>query len=357
MQNTFDKQIERSVLLGFVDTTSPGSFRTRVFVRSVSYTIAPGSRTLKRSPGHDGIVGSVLGGGALTGGRDEQYQTLEVNSMFKSCFCAVKFSLVVMALLPLAVCSGCTGTGKVTVLVAADADTAKSLIEEAAAQANVAVADIASLKVTVNSVILDRLDGTQTELLTAPQDVDLISLADVSALLTATEASAGIYTKVRLGIENPRIALASDPDTALSGVDLAVDSPVLVDTQFVVLPNTNANLVLTFSGLNLVEADNGGYTLTPELDATVSVVPVPVSNEGTVVSVDTATSAMVLTIGGADITVNIAGAAVYLPGDTDTPTGTVDSLVADALVQVEGSVDTDGVIAATKVTVLSTPAT
>ena len=274
--------------------------------------------------------------------------------MFGKAAFFAKISLLCLMVLPLALCAGCSGTAKVTMLLGIDADAVKALAQEAAAKANVDVADIGSLTVTVNSVVLDQLDGNQVELLVTPQDVDVIDLADVSALLTAAEVPAGIYTKIRLGIDNPRLTLVSAPDTVLADIHLTANSRLFVGAQFAVAPNTNTNIVLSFAGLHLVEQGNGGFTLTPQLRADVRVDLVPVSNQGTVVSVDAAAGTLVLAIGDAEVTVNMADAAVYLPGDTDTPTGTVDDLAAGVVVVVEGTVDADGVIVATSLTVQET---
>jgi hypothetical protein len=80
-----------------------------------------------------------------------------------------------------------------------------------------------------------------------------------------------------------------------------------------------------------------------------------VSNQGTVISVDAAAATMVLAIGDSDVAVDISAGAIYLPGDTDTPTGAMADLVAGTVVTVEGSVDADGVIIATTLAVQPTP--
>ncbi len=273
--------------------------------------------------------------------------------MFEKRLGTMRFGLLFGLLLSLAVCSGC-GTAKVTVLMASS-DGTKALVEQVAAKAKVDVADIQSLTVSVSGVVLDQLDGSQVALLVTPQDVDLINLAGVSGLLTTAEVPAGSYTKIRLSIDNPRLVLVSDPATELTDIHLTANARMFVDAPFVILPNTNTNIVLDFGGIHLVEQGNGGYTLTPQLRAEVSVQLVPVSNQGTVVSVDSLAGTMVLAIGGSNVTVNIADAAIYLPGDTDTPTGGVGDLVVGAQVSAEGSVNADGIIVATALTVLPTP--
>jgi hypothetical protein len=64
---------------------------------------------------------------------------------------------------------------------------------------------------------------------------------------------------------------------------------------------------------------------------------------------------MVLDLAGIQVTVDISGAAIYLPVDTDTATGTVANLVPGTAVMVEGTVDTEGVIVATKLTIMPSP--
>ena len=274
--------------------------------------------------------------------------------MFENPSRVMRWCVVLILLFPLAVCSGC-GDTKVTILMKADSSGAKALVEQVAAKAKADIADIQSLTVSVTSLVLDQLDGSQTELLVDPQDVDLLDLTGVAGLLTTAEVPSGAYTKIRLGIADPRLVLKSDPATVITDIHLTANAHMFVETQFAIPPNTNTNILLTFGGLHLVQQGNGGYTLTPQLRAEVSVELVPVANQGTVVSVDPVAGTMVLTIGDSDVTVNIADAAVYLPGDTDTPTGTVADLVAGAVVSVEGSVDAEGIIVATKVTVQPPP--
>jgi hypothetical protein len=262
----------------------------------------------------------------------------------------VRLGLAFVLLFPLAVCSGC-GNTKVSVFFSADAPADKALALDIAAKANVDVADIQSLKVMVAAVNLYQSGNGQIPLLITPQDVDLMDLSGVSTLLSTVEVPAGTYTKISLSIENPRLALKSDPAAEITDIHLTANARMFVEATFTIPPNTNTNLVLDFGGIHLVQQGNGGYTLTPQLRAEISVELVPVTNQGVVVSVNESAGTMVLAIGDSEVTVNIAEAAIYLPGDTDTPTGTMDALAVGAVVSVEGTVDADGVIMATQSTV------
>ncbi len=268
----------------------------------------------------------------------------------------MRLGLVFALLFPLAVCSGC-GSAKLTILMSSDSGGAKAVVEQIAAKAAVAVADIQSLTVSVTGVVLDQLGGSQVELVVTPQDVDLVQLAGVSGLLTSAEVPAGVYTKIRLDIATPRLVLISDPATVLTDIHLTANARMFVETRFAILANTNTNIVLDFGGIHLVQQGNGGYTLTPQLRADVRVELVPVSNQGTVVSVNSLAGTMVLAIGDSNVTVNIAAADIYLPGDTDIPTGGADDLVTGTWISVEGTVNADGVIMATALAVLPAPAT
>ncbi|MBW7865130.1 MAG: DUF4382 domain-containing protein [Candidatus Hydrogenedens sp.] len=264
----------------------------------------------------------------------------------------VKCMLLGILLVPLVFASGC-GNTKVTVVLTADAGGAKALLEQAAIKAEVDVADIASLTVNVTGVVLDRMDGGQETLLVEPLEVDLVQLLGVSGLLTSAEVPPGVYTKIRLGIENPRLTLLSDPETVITDIHLTANSRMFVNTQFAIPPNTSTTIQLDFGGIHLVKLGNGGHTLTPQLRATVLVALTPVSNQGGVISVDAAAGTMELLIGDSAVTVDISGAAIFLPGDVDTPTGGTGDLVPGTLVAVEGSVSPSGIIIAATLTVLS----
>ena len=254
-----------------------------------------------------------------------------------------KPALICLLLAPLALCGGCSQNAKLTVLISADTAGAQALLQQAATAANVNISDIGSLTVTVNSLTLDQLQGGQTELITTPQDVDLVALASTAGILAVAEAPAGIYTKVQLGVENPRLVLNSNPSTPVTGSQLPAIPQLSASTQLVAIPNANTNLLLTFSG--------SSTPLSLQIQATKPMQPVAVTSEGTVVSVDATANTMVLAISDANVTVDIAAAAIYLSGDTGTPTGTAASLTAGAVVAVEGSVNADGTIAATRLTV------
>lgn len=247
-------------------------------------------------------------------------------------------------LVALLVCGGCD-KARVTVLFAANADPAKD---------NLPQEEIASLVVTVSGVSLLKAggEGEEVPLTVTPQDVDLVQLDGVAAMLTSAEIPTGVYNQIRLNIENPRLVLAAAPETVVTDVHLAANSRFFVAERFAAYAGTQTNIVLDIEGIHLVREGNGGYTLTPMLRARFREDRVPAVAQGVVVSVDAAAGAMVLGLPDADVPVNVSTAAIFLPGDTDTATGTLESLTEGAEVLVEGEVNAGGRFTADRVTLL-----
>lgn len=184
------------------------------------------------------------------------------------------------------------------------------------------------------------------------QDIDLVSLDNLSQVFSATDIPAGVYHRITLRISNPRLRLASDPDTEITDIHLTCNDRLFVDADFEIPANGNSLIKLTFNGVHLVREGNGSYVLTPQLDATVSVTSADVSATGTIASADLDADSLVVTLADGDVTVLYAGAAIFLPADTDTPTGTEADLVAGASISIVGTIDADGVVTASEIRVL-----
>ncbi|NUM54521.1 MAG: hypothetical protein HUU46_12820 [Candidatus Hydrogenedentes bacterium] len=171
-------------------------------------------------------------------------------------------------------------------------------------------------------------------------------------MFSTTDIPAGVYHRITLNIENPRLRLVSDPETEITDVHLTANGRLFVNTTFEIPEGGNSLIELMFNGVHLVRLGNGGYVLTPQLDASVTVSAADVTANGTIASVDDAADSLVLTLADGDVTVLYGGAAIFLPADTDTPTGTEADLLPGASVEVVGTIDLDGVITASEIHVL-----
>lgn len=280
-----------------------------------------------------------------------------------------KIRIVLSCLLAVSVAllgAGCprpAATGKLTIVFGSDAKSLSgALLSAIAPKAVVDTADIESLTVTVTQISLDSEDEGEGEneakaagdviVFEGSQDLELISLAGLSEVFSSAEVPAGTYTKIRIAIENPRLRLASDPDTEITNIKTTANGHLFVSETFEVPADQNSNIELTFEDLHLVLRGNGKYVLTPQLRADILVSSADVAATGTIASVDPDNDSMVVTLADGDATVLYAGAAIFLPADTDTATGTEADLVVGASVDIVGMIDLDGVITATEIRLL-----
>lgn len=275
--------------------------------------------------------------------------------MLLSCLMAVSIALMGAG------CPRQTATGKVTIMFGSDAKSLSgALLSAIAPKAVVDTADIESLTVTVTQISLDSEDESEGEekaagdviVFEGSQDLELISLAGLSEVFSSAEIPAGTYTKIRIAVENPRLRLASDPETEITNIKLTANGFLFVSETFEVPADQNSNIELTFEDLHLVLRGNGKYVLTPQLRADILVSSADVAASGTIASVDPDNDSMVVTLADGDATVLYAGAAIFLPADTDTATGTEADLVVGASVDIVGTIDLDGVITATEIRLL-----
>jgi len=270
--------------------------------------------------------------------------------------------------------AACTGENKTTTLFTADANIAKSILD--AAKADVAIEDMEHFYVTITKIQLDRsgngnsddteAEGEDTEkaegeaegedtisdpskiiVFEGELEVDLLDLLGVSEVISSAEVPPGDYTKLRLSIANPRLVLASDPETEITDVHLTANSRLFVSQKFTI-PEGNTLLILDFGGVKLVQLGNGGYNLTPQLDVELTVQSADVQSSGTVVSFDGET--LVITLeDGSELSIAVTAETAFLPNDTDPP-ASADGLTVGATVSVEGTMFVDGSITATTIT-------
>jgi len=184
------------------------------------------------------------------------------------------------------------------------------------------------------------------------QDIDLLALEDLSQAFSTSEIPAGTYTKIRLAIENPRLRLLDDPETEITDIKTTANGHLFVSQTIEIPEGENTLIELSFTDLHLVRNGNGRYVLTPQLSVDIATSSADVAATGTIASVDPDNDEMVVTLAEGDATVLYAGAAIFLPADTDTPTGTEADLVVGANVEITGVIDLDGLITATEIRVL-----
>lgn len=255
-------------------------------------------------------------------------------------------------------------------LVSTDLDPAAKV-----AAGEVDTEDIASLMVTLTEISLDHVNGppaaedegegeiaeegeadarNKIVVFSGSTDLELRDLIGVSELISNADIPAGRYTKIRLSIEDPRMTLVSDPDTVITDIQTTANGRLYVSSNFEVPEGQDSLILLDFQGLHLVQTGNGGYVWTPQLRAEISVEPADVQVQGQVESVDTEADTLSLLpdSGSEAVQVAYAGAAIYLPEDTDTPTGTEADLSAGTRVIVEGDLSVSGDITATAIWVL-----
>jgi hypothetical protein len=259
------------------------------------------------------------------------------------------------------------GTAKVTTLVQLG-DATKGIEDAALKNNDVPWDDIESLVVTITKIELlgacddeDEAEDAKDDseecdkvevLLDQPVEVDLKGLDGMAALLSSVEIPAGTYKKIRLSISDPVMVLAADPETEITDIHLTANSRLFIKGTFTV-PEGNVLLALDFSGAKIVMLGNGGYVWTPQLQASLTATSADVATTGTIVSVDADVPSMVVDLlSEGETTVLLADAQIVLE---DASVGAITDLAFDQMVEVQGTVDVNGVITATVVTILPAP--
>ena len=195
----------------------------------------------------------------------------------------------------------------------------------------------------------DEGDDDSVVIFQGSQDIDLVSLDNLSQVFSTNSIPAGTYHGITLKISNPRLRLASDPNTEITDIHLTCNDHLFINADFEIPEGGNSLIKLTFNGVHLIREGNGSYVLTPQLDASITVTDANVTVDGAIASVDSGASSFTVTLADGDVTVLYGGAGIFLPADTDTPTGTAADLTVGATVNVVGTIDADGVVTATEI--------
>jgi predicted nucleic acid-binding Zn-ribbon protein len=180
--------------------------------------------------------------------------------------------------------------------------------------------------------------------------LNLVDLMGIGEVVSTTEIPAGEYSQIRLSISDPELYLTGS-DEAETDIHLTANSRLFVTEHFEVAEGEEAVLMLDFGGMHLVQRGNGGYVLTPQLEAEILIEPAPVLLTGTILSVDYNTDAFVLVItdGNGEKTVHYGQAAIMLQ---DEAPGDETALQEGVVVDLEGIVNPDGTVAATVIQIL-----
>ena len=215
---------------------------------------------------------------------------------------------------------------------------------------------ILSLEARVHSVRILPADSDPVLVFAGPVTVDLLSLSSVAALLSSTTAPAGAYEGIEVKVSSATLILATSPDEVHELV-LAENGNYSLDFAFEIVEDSSGLLYIELGGLSVFQQDDSSFLLAPELSAALRESMPDTRLEGTIASVDSATESLVLTVGSGSFTVDYDGAAIFLPSDYDTPSGTTANLVSGTRLAVTGTVGLDDRIAPETIEVLDLPGT
>jgi hypothetical protein len=262
--------------------------------------------------------------------------------------------------------SGNTG-GTVTATTLLSLDSEAVAMAEAQApyeqsRGDVAIRDIDSLILKVTEVSLDYEghDGeddpegdSKVVAYEGEMDVDILDLTEVSRVLSCAPLPAGVYHKIRLSIADPRLTLASDCEIVITDIHLTANGRLFVSETFELPAGESYLLILHFDDIHLVERGNGGYVLTPQLRAEIDVTSADAVVSGMIISIDRAADTFVIALSdGTTLEIYYEDALIFLPEDTDNPTGTEDDLEEGQDVAVTGVVCVDSTLTAESVEIL-----
>ena len=252
-----------------------------------------------------------------------------------------------------------TGTASLTTLLTVDsASEALSEPELLGFQGPVGLGGIESLILTVTEISLDRGDEDddyepEIVVFSGEMEVDILDLMDVSAVLSCVDVPAGVYTKIRLSIANPRLFLSSAPETAIIDIHLTADGRLFISEGLELPEGESCLLILHFQSIHLVEQGNGGYVLTPQVRAEIEIESAEAKACGTIVAIDKDTDTLTLALcDGSEIEVFYADALIFLPWDAYDPSGTEDDLEVGVDVMMTGTLWGDGSLTAHSIRII-----
>jgi len=264
-----------------------------------------------------------------------------------------------------------SGVGKVTTMFTGDSQSVANALIGAIVTKDgpVDVADIESLTIKITEINLDYSgdagemedgendDGTsKINVFEGCEIVDLVQLEGVNRLISLDEAPAGKYTKIRISYEDPVLVLKSDPSTEITDIHITANGRLFISQMFDLPEGQQSILLIDFGGVHLAMNGNGGFVLTPQLAVELGVgVVEDTTVMGMITAIDSANELLTLMIEGGELTVDYLNAVVFLPEDTDTPTGMKSDLMVDQKVEVMGMLFPDDILEASSVRILPEP--
>lgn len=201
--------------------------------------------------------------------------------------------------------------------------------------------------------------GERVMIFSGEFDIDLLNLTDLSQILTTADVPAESYCRIFIRLENPRLVLASDPETVITDVHLTSNGRLFLKERFSIMEDEEILVLLDFGGIHLYRR-HGGYVLSPRLRADIRVIDADMEIEGAVLSIDTAMKSFeVETEEGSILDVFVDRKTAILTdddADDSAPAGAVvklrfNDLAAGQQVRVLGTMDASAVIEADSVEV------
>jgi hypothetical protein len=219
----------------------------------------------------------------------------------------------------------------------------------------VPIEEILSLKITIQSIgLIGEMYDTDgpVVIVDQPFDVDLVSLLDINELIESAEIPPGNYSGALIQFSDPMLELAGDPGNIILDIMLPDNGFFLIPAAFTAVENEAGLLVFDLGGITLIELDGGGYQLVPDLSVDLFDTSLIGQAVGEIDEIDRDQQLLVLEKHDMRLTVDYAGAVIFLPDDFTTPTGTPDDLNVGQEVFVFGSINFDGSIAAATIVIL-----
>lgn len=241
--------------------------------------------------------------------------------------------------------------GELTLLLTSEEGVAKNL---AKGDRSIGFADVLELLLTVEEVLLEREGDAGPEfesIFVGPREVNLVNLVGISEVMAAVDVPAGTYTGIRIVASSARISFNGDPATLLN-LELPDGGIFDFPLTFTVTVEGQALLVLDFQGITITLSSEGILSLGISLEATLAQERPGTKAVGEINNLDTAADTFDLSGGGRSVLVDYATALIFLPGDTDSATGTEEDLANGMRVVVLGTLTEDRVLVALAIAIL-----
>ena len=241
--------------------------------------------------------------------------------------------------------------GKVITVLSGAEDISKTLpLIFESKQGPVAIADIDAFYVTLTGITMMREgSGTVAVYSGDPVVINLVELMGVSSVLSSSEVEAGTYNQIRLHIADPVLYLVDDPLVPITDIHLTANDRLMITGQFEVPQEQISLLELEFTSMHLVELGHGGFTLTPQLRADISITDAAVQFTGTIIAIDEVSEMISVALAEGDIDIYYADADIYLSFEAynlmDVDGSALD-LALNAEIWVEGLLQVDGTVLA-----------